>query len=85
MGKISKLRDSGINTKVAATAGKSTIDKSVSQKITGKLGGGMESCPGGVPAGKGGPIKAAPSNPIAGKTKSSGSEMGATGVIGGFV
>ena len=67
--------------KVNASGGKAIGLKS--QPLTGKLAGGdMNSMPGSK--GKGQAIKTAPSNPIAGKGKSSGTSMGNGGVIDGF-
>lgn len=57
--------------------------KMKSQPITGKLGGGMQAMPGSKGIGQA--VKTAPSNPIQGKTKSSGTAMGSGGVIDGFV
>ena len=67
--------------KVAAPSSKSSIGKK-SQPVTGKLAGGMQSMPGSK--GKGQAVKTAPSNPIQGKTKSTGTAMGGSGVIDGF-
>jgi len=75
------MKSTNMNGKVAiATKGPS---KMKSQPVVGKLGGAMQSMPGSK--GKGEAIKTAPSNPIQGKTKSSGTAMGSGGVIDGFI
>lgn len=69
------------NGKIAVKTGKPTGTKS--QPFVGKLKNGTESMPGSK--GKGQAVKTVASNPIQGKTKSSGTAMGGNGVIEGFV
>lgn len=73
---------SGIDNKVAAPSGNPTMGKTPSQPFVGKLKG-MTSMGDGATMGQG--VKTAQSNPIQGKTKSSGTSMGSGGVIKAFV
>lgn len=76
-----KMKNLSMSDKVAVPS--KGPSKMKSQPIVGKLGGSMESMPGSK--GKGQAIKTVPSNPIQGKTKSTGTAMGGKGIIDGFV
>ena len=77
------MKSNSLSTKVAIASKPAT--KAKSQPVVGKLNGGMQAMPGSK--GKGQSVKTAPSNPIAGAGKSSGTAMGSTsgGVLPGFV
>lgn len=74
-------KTAGIDAKVSAPSKAPAQGKS--QPIVGKLGGGTSAMPGSK--GKGQGIKTAPSNPIQGTGKSSGTAMGNGGVLPGFI
>ena len=67
--------------KAPISNGKKMLAKS--QPISGKLGADMSAQPGSK--GKGQAIATVPSNPVSGKTKSSGTAMGSGAVINGMV
>lgn len=74
-------KTAGIDAKIAAPS--KAPSKGKSQPLVGKLGGDMAAMPGSK--GKGQSIKTAPSNPIQGAGKSSGTAMGNGGVLPGFI
>lgn len=80
---MAKAKDSGIDTKVAAPAGKPTIGKGVSQPIAGKLGGGTQAMAGSK--GKGHAVNTVESQGVTGKNGRGTSAMGSGGIIPGKV
>jgi hypothetical protein len=76
---------SGINTKVAASAGKPSIGKRPTQNISGKLNNGTSAMPGAGTMTKGGPIKTIASQPITGKNGNGTTPMGCGDIIKGVI
>jgi hypothetical protein len=80
-----KGKDQGINTKVAAPAGKPSIGKTPSQPLVGGLGTDMKAMPGSKGSSTGGAVKTVKSQPMVGKNGNGTSAMGSGGVIPGKI
>jgi hypothetical protein len=78
-----KGKDQGINTKVAAPAGKPSIGKTPSQAPTGKLPG--MTAMGNGSGKQGSPVSTVKSQPMVGKNGNGTSAMGSGGVIPGKI